>query len=419
MSPAVADPGAPDYDLIIVGGGPAGATAALYAQRAGLSTLLLDRARFPRDKICGDARGGKSVTILRELGLLDDVARLPGVMVRNIVFGSPSHVEARIDLTKARRRDFVTGFVIRRVDFDNYLFQKAKAAATTCLEEFRVDDVIVEDGSVCGVRGAVGREPQQSFRGRVVLGADGYRSIVARKTGLYDKDPDHWIVAVRRYYRNVAGLTDQIELQYVKNASPGYFWIFPLEAGYANVGIGMVSSNMKRKGVNLVDALEEVIRSLHFRDRFAAAEPLEKATGWHLPVGSKHRKCYGAGFMLLGDAAGLIDPFTGEGIANAMYSARRAVEVAKAALQADDVSAAALARYDRRLWDEIGDELAVSTRLQKIARFRPLLNFTIAKAARNADVRDTICAMIAEEIPRKQLTSPLFYLKLLAAGSAS
>lgn len=403
------------YDVIIVGAGPAGATAALYAERLGLSTLLLDRAKFPRDKICGDALGGKSVAILRELGLLDRVRRLPGAKVDTIVFGSPDHTEARIDLTRAQRRDFVTGFVVRRRIFDAFLFEEARSRATACHENFAVENLIVDRGAVCGVRGRSADGETREFAGRIVLGADGYRSVVARKLGLYRIDAGHWIVALRQYMRNVAGLGDQIELHYVDGVLPGYFWIFPLENGCANVGIGMVQAAMKAQGVHLPDELSRAIRSPHFAARFAGAEALEKPVGWHLPVGSKRRPCHGAGYMLLGDAAGLIDPFTGEGIANAMYSARRAAETARLACNENDFGAASLSRYATRLWAEIGDELKVSTRLQKLGRNRTLLNFTIRKAARNPKVRDVICAMIAEEIPRKQLTNPLFYLKLLFA----
>jgi flavin-dependent dehydrogenase len=247
-----------------------------------------------------------------------------------------------------------------------------------------------------------------------VVGADGYRSIVARKVGSYAIDPAHWLVAIRRYYRNVARLSDGIELHYVSTVTPGYFWIFPLDDGFANVGIGMLLSTMKKKHVNLTEALDVTIRDPFFAPRFADAMPAEKPVGWHLPVGSMHRSCCGPGYLLVGDAAGLIDPFTGEGIANAMYSGRVAAEAAAAALEMGDVGAENLWRFDHNLWDKIGHELKVSTKLQKIASLQWLLDFTIRRAAHSQEVRDTLCAMIAREVSREQMTGPLFYLKLLA-----
>ncbi len=402
------------YDLIIVGGGPAGATAALYAKRYGLKTLLVDKARFPRDKICGDALSGKAVAVLRDLGLADKVSDLPGAEVHTITFGSPDHTEVDVDLTRSSRQEFLTGFVIRRQIFDTFLFREARSAADTCIEEFTVRDLIVEDGQVCGIRGKqAGCSETVDYRGRIVLGADGFNSIVARKAGLYKHEPRHSIVALRCYYQNVKGLTDQIELQYVDAVSPGYFWIFPLENGYANVGIGMVHKYLKEQQMDLKIALEQTIHSSHFKARFADAVPLEEPVGWNLPVGSKHRKPYGNGFMLIGDSAGLIDPFTGEGIGNAMYAARHAVECAREACGAGDFRDKFLARYDKRLWDEIGDELKVSTRLQQVGRLRFLVNFVIQKAAKSQGVRDILCGMIANEVPKKQLANPLFYLKLL------
>jgi menaquinone-9 beta-reductase len=403
------------YDLIVVGGGPAGAITALYAARHGLTTLLLDQSRFPRDKICGDGVTGKAIAILRDLQLEEAVARLPGIRFSKVVFGSSKHTEAEVDIDKARKRDFVTGYVITRHDFDAFLFEQARAAASLCLEEFVVEDLLWEDGRVCGV---VGRQKssnmRQEFRSRIVIGADGYRSIVARKTGRYAIDPRHWLVAIRCYQRNVGGLSDRIELHYVSAVTPGYFWIFPLQDGFANVGIGMLASAMKKRRVNLVEALDATLKDPYFAPRFADAVPTEKPIGWHLPVGSTQRPCSGPGYMLVGDAAGLIDPFTGEGIANAMYSARVAAAEAAAAIKRGDIGAASLGRYDRALWDGIGAELKTSTKLQWIAGCQPLLNFTIGRAARSQDVRDTLCAMIAEEISRKEMTSPLFYLKLLA-----
>ncbi|MBA7649089.1 MAG: geranylgeranyl reductase family protein [Calditrichaeota bacterium] len=401
------------YDLIIVGGGPSGAAAALYARRQGLRTLLLDQATFPRDKVCGDALSGKSVAILRELGLLDKVRRLPGAAISRIIFGSPRHTELEINLRQSGLDRVPEGFVIRRQNFDQFLFEEARRAADTCRESFTVTDLVRENGFVCGVRGRQGDEAEIEHRGRIVLGADGYNSLVARKTGLYRHDPRHWVVALRQYYRNVGGLSDQIELHYVDEVIPGYFWIFPLEDGCANVGIGMLHQYIKQRKMDLRQSLKAAIDSPAFRGRFTDAEPLEEPAGWNLPVGSKHRRIVGNGFMLLGDAAGLIDPFTGEGIGNALYSARFAVGTAREAIEAGDVSETFLARYDKRLWGAIGGELRVSSQLQKIGRYRRLLNFVISKAARNREVSDLIAGMIANEVPRKQLSNPLFYLKLL------
>jgi geranylgeranyl reductase family protein len=400
------------YDLIIVGGGPSGSAAVLYARQAGLSCLLLDRATFPRDKICGDALSGKSVTALKELGLIDGVRDLPGATIHRVIFGSPDAVEVDIDLRNATREEYTTGFVIRRQIFDAFLWREACQAATAYQENVTVKDLLMENGTVTGVSGEHDGH-QVRYRGRIVLGADGFNSIVSRKAGLYRHEPRHWIVALRQYYENVSGLTDQIELQYVDEVLPGYFWIFPLENGSANVGIGMVHKDVKEKGIDLKEALRSAVESPRFRDRFAGAKPTEEPVGWNLPVGSKHRKNHGSGFMLLGDAASLIDPFTGEGIGNALYSAKFAVETAREAVDAGDVSEKRLSTYDRKLWDEIGDELRTSARLQSLGRFRPLLNFVLHKAARSTHVRDVICGMIANEVPKRRLTNPLFYLRLL------
>ena len=401
------------YDLVIVGAGPAGAVATLYAKRAGLSVCLLDKETFPRDKICGDALSGKAVTILRELDLFKPIGDLPGAEIHTVTFGSPDKTCVDIDLTRSSRQDFLTGFVIRREILDHFLFQRAQQVADQTIEGFTVQDILKEGDTVVGISGKTESGESQEIRGKVVLGANGFSSVVARKLGLYSHDPRHWIVALRCYYKDVKGLTDQIELHYVDEVIPGYFWIFPLEEGYANVGIGMLHEYIKRENIDLKVALDNAINSDTFSDRFADAQPTEEPIGWNLPAGSKHRPNHGNGFMLLGDAAGLIDPFTGEGIGNAFYSAKFGVETAQAAIDADDVSASILSAYDRKLWDEIGSELKVSHRLQKIGRSRTLLNFVIHKAERSQEVRDTIMGMMANEVPKKQLTNPLFYLKLL------
>ncbi len=407
------------YDIIIVGGGPAGAASALYAKRNGLKVLLLDKAQFPRDKICGDALSGKAVAILHELDLLEKVRDLPGATIDTVIFGSPDHEDTNIDLSTHDHKDLLTGkvmpmegFVIRREIFDNFLFQEARRSADKCLEGFTVKDLIQENGRTVGIIGTRNGETHE-FRSSIVFGCDGFNSIVSRKAGLYEHDDRHWIVALRCYYENVSDLSNQIELHFVDEVQPGYFWIFRLDNGQANIGIGMVHHEMKRRNINLKDALDQVIKRPPFAERFKNARPLEKPVGWNLPVGSKRRKIHGNGFLILGDAAGLIDPFTGEGIGNAFYSARLAVNTAVEAKTANDFSEKFLKRYENRLWESLGDELKISSRMQSLGRCRPLLNYVLRKAARNQEIRDLICGMIANAFPKKELLSPLFYLKLL------
>jgi geranylgeranyl reductase family protein len=401
------------YDIIIVGAGPSGATAALYASKYGIKALVLDKEKFPRDKICGDALSGKSVGILKELDLMEKVQQLPGAFIQRILFSSPDHTSFQINLRESNLKDTPKGFVIRRKIFDNFLVEEVKKTDTELIENFTVTDIIQSNGNVSGVIGVDQDGNRHEIRCKIVLAADGYNSVISRKLGIYHHDPRHWVVALRCYYQNVAGLTDQIELHYLDEVIPGYFWIFPVEKGYANIGIGMLHHYIKKGNIDLRAAFDKAINHPVFSERFAHATPLEKPIGWNLPVGSKRRQNFGDGFLLLGDAAGLIDPFTGEGVGNAMYSAKFAINTINKAFQLNSYDSKILCEYDRDLWKMIGDELRVSSKLQKIGKYRFLLNFVVHKAAKNPEISHLIAGMLANEVPRDKLANPLFYLRLL------
>ena len=315
-----------DFDVAIIGGGPSGATCALYAKRLGLRVILVDKKKFPRDKICGDAISGKSVTYLRELGLIDALEAQPQVRANGVTFSSPNGTVATIPFTPPNADHDSFGYVCRREIFDNVLFQAAKNQVDT-LEAFTVEDLIVTNGQVCGITGKNRSTQALKITAKVVAGADGFHSIVARKLGFYEHDPRHWVVATRAYYHGVKNRTDAIEIHFVKDILPGYFWIFPLENGLVNVGIGMLHSELKKRKISLRKAHLAATESDFFRDRFRDARLIGNIVGWNLPVGSKRRKVHGNGFVLLGDAAGLIDPFSGEGIGNGMCSGKIAAEV--------------------------------------------------------------------------------------------
>lgn len=401
------------HDVTIVGGGPAGSAAALYAKKYGLKSIVLDKSVFPRDKICGDALSGKCIRVMRELDLLEDIERLDGAEINRITFGSPSYNQFNLHLTKSKKRDYVSkGFVIPRQIFDNFLFEKVKEKTET-REGFTVKDLVYKNGKIAGIKGTNKQGETEIIKSSVVIGADGANSIIARKTGLYKMDMKNTSVAIRCYYSNVDGLTDQIELHYLNEVNPGYLWLFPIGNNKANVGIGLSKNYAKSDSRTLSQILDEVIKSGPFKERFKNSKKLEKPRGWNLPCGSIHRKNCGDRFMLIGDSAGLIDPFTGEGIGNAMVSGKYAMQVLAESKVKGDFSKESFLKYDQLLWGEIGKELKTSSRLQSLAKSSFLLNFVINRAARNHDVQEIIAGMLAHEIPKEELSNPLFYFKIL------
>jgi flavin-dependent dehydrogenase len=269
---------------------------------------------------------------------------------------------------------------------------------------------------VGGVRlRANGDAPPTEVRAPLVVGADGAYSVVARDLGMLQLNAKHYLGAVRGYYRGVTGFEEpgHIELHFVEEALPGYFWLFPMANGLANVGVGMLSREIKRRNVRLKGLLDMLVEHPRFRDRFAGAERVGKVRGWGLPLGSKPRPMAGDGWMLVGDAASLIDPFTGEGIGNAMVSGLRAAEWAERAHVAGDFSAEFLGGYPADLMQELRQELKLSRTLQRLSRWRWLFNTVIRKGARSPKISGAITYMFDNVDERKKLASPLFYLRLL------
>ena len=422
---------APQYDVIVVGGGPGGSTTASFLARDGYHVLLVDKARFPRDKPCGDAISGKSASVLRELGIQDKVEEVEHLPAEGVVFSSPEGRVITIPFPKdidpsgiknSKKYNYITsGYIVRREVYDNILFQHAKGQKSVeTIEEFECTGTILEDGRAVGIRGKVKGGPEQEFRARAVVGADGALSRVAQDVGAFERDPEHWVGSYRSYWTGVTGMTKDIEIHFIEDVLPGYFWIFPLDNGLANVGIGVLESEVKKsKGtkreINMRKSMYKVIAEHPmFKDRFANAKELEESKkGWILPLGSKHRKIHGNGWVLVGDAAALVDPFSGEGIGNAMVSGRLAALTLHEALSAGDVSERVLAKYESRVRAELDRELQMSYKLQKLGRYKWLLNFVIRKAHKSEEVRNVISQMLADREKKEDFGNFFFYVRLL------
>ena len=400
------------YDAIVVGAGPGGAAAAAFMARNGLSTLLVEKATFPRDKVCGDAISGKSMGVMRRLGIEDQIESLPYTPIRGVTFSSPDGAQLSVPF----RTEGLPGFVCKRKIFDEAVFRSAVSAGVEVRQQCEMRRLRTSGGRITGVHL---RHEGKSLviESPIVVGADGAYSTVARELGMNQLSPRHYVAGLRSYYEDVSdlGRSGYIELHFVREVLPGYFWIFALPNGAANVGLGMLSSTVKRRDIRLKPLLDRVIGSERFRDRFRGARRSGPVVGWGLPLGSRSRTMAGDGWMLIGDAASLIDPFTGEGIGNAMLSGMLAAEWAAKAHAATDFSASFLSGYEKAVLGELKREFGLSHMLQRMLRWRGLVDLVIRKASRSDELASAISCMFDDLGERRRLLSPGFYWRVLTA----
>lgn len=406
------------FDVIVVGAGPGGATTSTLMARKGLNVLMLDKASFPRDKICGDAVSGKSVDALKELGLIEHFQRDECLGSWGVTFSGPSGDDVEIPFTKALDRPVAPGFVCAREVFDDILVKLAVSEGVHLRENTRVTGLLRDEkGSVNGVAIKTADGEEESVHAPLVIGADGAYSVVVRELGLDQLDEKHYVAGIRAYYKGVTGFHERnhIELHFVDEAIPGYFWIFPMADGMSNVGVGMLSQVIKKKDIKLKPLLDLLVNHPRFKERFEGAEQVGPMKGWGLPLGSKPRPMAGDGWMLIGDAASLIDPFTGEGIGNAMVSGMHAADWAKKAHEASRFDKAFLSEYGTEVLALLKDELRLSHAMQRLVNWKWLLNTVIKKAGRSEEIADAISCMFDDLEEREKLISPSFYMKVLFA----
>jgi geranylgeranyl reductase family protein len=360
-------------DVIITGAGPAGSTCALALKNKGLSVALIDKAVFPRDKVCGDAVSSIAKRILRQIDptletdLLDFA---PKTNITKAKLYSPRFASLEIAFSKV-------GHCIRRTDFDNWLFQKAidKHDNLTVIQNCMVKDVETNDDGV-----AVTFQNGSRMRGKLLIACDGAHSVATKKLAGIKVDKKHYSGAVRQYYRNIKGLEgNALEVYFLKDFLPGYFWIFPLSDNEANVGFGMLSSTIAQHKIDLKASMNHIIQQIpEVADRFKDATPLDDIKGFGLPLGSKKYHISGNRFMLCGDAASLIDPFSGEGIETAMESGKFAAEQALVCFEKNDFSAKEMMAYDERVYRKMWGNFKNHHLLQRILSDRVwLINWMI------------------------------------------
>ena len=404
--------------VCIVGAGPGGAATALKLSYLGIESVLIDKSVFPRDKICGDAISGKVTTLMKRLDpeMLNRFNELPfHTDVWGIDFVVPNGKALSIPFqpTYVRDKKNAPGYVCKRMDFDNFLIEEVKKRDNiqffdnTSIDHFERSEngwkVSSKDGAF-------------EVDAKILIDASGAHSTFSRKIAGLEKDNAHHAGAVRAYYKGVKDLRKDnfIELQFLEEINPGYFWIFPLPDGNANVGLGLRSDYIKKKGVNLRKTFFEIIENFpQFKDRFEGAEMIGKLEGFGLPLGSKKRVISGDNYMIIGDAGHLIDPLTGEGIGHAFYSGFIAAEQAQVCLEKEQYDAEFMQAYDVRVARVLGSEMKLSYQLQRLMRYSRVVNFLASIIASNKKWLDTLSRMYNDFDLRGQLVKPFFWVKML------
>lgn len=404
-------------DIAILGAGPGGAATALRLSYLGIPCTLIDKAVFPRDKICGDAISGKVTTLLHRLDP-EILGRFHQLAIRSDVWGmrffAPNGIPVDIPfLVKSPAGpEYAPGYVSKRIDFDQFLLDELQKRPDVKLYQGTEITSFTRTGQGWELASANG-DFQLSCRLLVV--ADGAHSRFSRIIAGLEKDTAHHAAALRAYYRNVQGMSEQgfIELHFIQDITPGYFWIFPLPDGMANVGLGMRSDILAQKELNLKKALQDIIdHHPVISRRFAKAELIGKVQGYGLPLGSKPRPISGDHFVLVGDAGHLVDPITGEGIGNAFYSGFIAAELAEQCLAENDFSAARLKAYDVRVARVLGSEMKLSYRLQKFMAYPRVVNFMARVVAGNQRMMGVLSKMYTDFDLRLQLAKPWFWIRM-------
>ena len=391
-------------DVLVVGGGPAGAALAILLRRRGHDVVLVDEARFPRDKVCGEGVSPEAWRLLGELDVAPEVRALCPHPLRGMALVSPDGTGFR---GLYRRADDELGFAVRRDRFDHVLLDQARRSGVEVREATRATSIAWRPAaSEVTVENGAGPEP---IRARLVVGADGRRSMVARSLGLLREHRSLRKFAVRGHWRGVQGLEECGEMHVTGG---GYCGVAPLGGEQANVAFVLDRREMAAAGgdVEAFYRREIAARWPRLAERLSGAELLAppRAIG---PLALEARALSAPGALLAGDAAGFYDPFTGEGVTLALRSAELAAGVADTALRSG--ATADLRAYDRARHAATRDKFRLNRLLQGIVAWPALANAVARRLARRPDLADQLVGIAGDFVPARTALGPRFVWDLL------
>lgn len=345
-----------ERDVIVVGAGPAGAATATMLAQKGYDVLLLDRHDFPRDKACGDGIPAGAIEIMVRLGMREKidkaVERGEFYRIDHVRILSPKGNLLRAPLTEGKEGG--RSYVAPRLHFDAVLQEHAVESGA----EFKrglVKEPLIEDGQVVGVNVQLNGQVKP-LRSKMVVGADGVTSSIARNLRPPKRQHEdlHRAVALRAYITDLEEIDREVEFYLYDEILPGYAWIFPAGNGKLNIGLGMRLDVFRSGNHNLKAMLQDFLELPQIKSRLKRGGEVNGIKIWQLNFGSQKKLQHAYdGALLVGDAAGFINPLTGGGIHNALISSSLAGETIDQALQNNDTSYEFLKVYEERCHDEM------------------------------------------------------------------
>ena len=368
------------HEVVVVGAGPAGSVAAAVLAKQGCHVLLLDKAKFPRDKTCGDAIGWSSMKLLSDLGLSLESKRQELYVCDKVRAISPNGYvfEGLLPQKDGYRR---YGYVVPRKDFDYLLWEFALQQGVR-FEQLCVIEPIIERNVVCGVRGSLDGEAVER-RARITIGADGANSIIARSLRPGKAAARHRSVALRAYFNGVQDLDHCMEFYFDHTMLRGYGWIFPFGDGMANIGVGLRLDTFYKNGKSLRQVFERFTCSPLVAKRLSKAMQVGEARGWTLSHGPQQLQRAYRGALLVGDAGAFVSPLTGAGIPNALETGRIAAEVALKALQGNSGSLDELHEFEIKWKSVLGQKLGLEAILRALLSWPGILDLMIREMCRS------------------------------------